>query len=408
MVVLAKHPVITTDRESVLALVNTGLDRLIAEDFERLAGRRVGLLVHPASVDRHLRQAALLMQEASAVDLRVLFGPQHGILGQTQDNMIEWEGFTDGATGVPVHSLYGEHRKPTAAMLADLDVLVIDLQDVGARYYTFIWTMLLCLEACAEQGKQVVVLDRPNPIGGVGVEGTVLDPEFKSFVGLAPIPMRHGMTIGELARFFVSWRGLEVDLEVVWMDRWQRDLDFNATGLPWVLPSPNMPTHDTALVYPGGCLLEGTTVSEGRGTTRPFEIFGAPYVDPDTLAIILAGWNLPGCRFRPLYFEPTFHKCAGQVCGGVQVHVTDPDVFESVTTYTAAIAAIAKMWPADFSWKQPPYEYETDKLPIDILAGGLDWRTQVEAGLSPWQMKAGWLEQLKAFAEMTAGFRHYE
>jgi len=391
-----------------LAQVNTGLDRLVAEDFRRLAGRRVGLLVHPASVDRRLRAAALLMQEAAAVDLRVMFGPQHGILGQTQDNMIEWEGFTDNATGVPVHSLYGRYRKPTAAMLDDLDVLVIDLQDVGARYYTFIWTMLLCLEACAEAGKQVMVLDRPNPIGGLVTEGTVLDPAYRSFVGLAPIPMRHGLTAGELARFFVHWRCLDVDLEVVWMDGWERRLDFDATGLPWVLPSPNMPTLETARVYPGGCLLEGTTVSEGRGTTRPFEIFGAPYVDPDTLATILTGWNLPGCRFRPLYFEPTFHKFAGQVCGGVQVHVTEPAVFESVTTYTAAVAAIAKLWPDDFSWKQPPYEYETEKLPIDILAGGPDWRIQIEAGLSPWQMKSGWMEQLKAFTEMTAGFRHYE
>jgi len=236
----------------------------------------------------------------------------------------------------------------------------------------------------------------------------VLDPAYRSFVGLAPIPMRHGLTAGELARFFVHWRCLDVDLEVVWMDGWERRLDFDAAGLPWVLPSPNMPTLETARVYPGGCLLEGTTVSEGRGTTRPFEIFGAPYVDPDTLATILTGWNLPGCRFRPLYFEPTFHKFAGQVCGGVQVHVTEPAVFESVTTYTAAVAAIAKLWPDDFSWKQPPYEYETEKLPIDILAGGPDWRIQIEAGLSPWQMKSGWMEQLKAFTEMTAGFRHYE
>lgn len=388
--------------------VNTGLDRLVADGFARLGDRRVGLLVHPASVDQRLRHAVGLIRKSGTVDLKALFGPQHGILGQTQDNMIEWEGFTDGGSGLPVHSLYGEHRKPTADMLDGLDVLVIDLQDVGARYYTFIWTMLLCLEACAEQGKQVIVLDRPNPLGGTLTEGTVLDPEFRSFVGLAPIPMRHGMTAGELAMFIVRWLELDLDLEVVWMEGWKRDMDFAATGLPWVMPSPNMPTLDTVRVYPGACLLEGTTLSEGRGTTRPFEIFGAPYVDPDMLADILTAWNLPGCRFRPLHFEPTFHKYAGEVCGGVQVHLTDPDIFEAVTTYTAAIGAIRNLWPDGFAWKQPPYEYETEKPPIDILAGGHGWRAGVEAGLSPWQMKTDWLEQLKAFAELTAEFRRYE
>jgi len=390
-----------------LANVNTGLDRLADEGFAGLRGQRLGLLVHPASVDRRLRHAAQLFFHAPLADLRVLFGPQHGIRGETQDNMIEWEGFTDPVMGLPVYSLYGEHRKPTAGMLADVDTLVIDLQDVGARYYTFIWTMLLCLEACAELGKRVVVLDRPNPLGGRRTEGNVLDPAYRSFVGLAPIPMRHGLTIGELAVFFRQWSGLDLDLEVVWMEGWERDLDFTATGLPWVLPSPNMPTVKTALVYPGACLLEGTLLSEGRGTTRPFEIFGAPFVEPETLCGLLRSWNLPGCRLRPLYFQPTFHKFAGEVCGGLQVHITDWRVFEPVATYTAAIGAVRRLWPRDFAWRRPPYEYETVKLPIDILAGGPAWREAVEADLSPWQMKAGWLEQLKAFAELTAGIRHY-
>ncbi len=388
--------------------VMTGLDRLRAAGWRALYGQRVGLVVHPASVDLNLRHARDLMaQSGGAVQLCALFGPQHGILGQTQDNMIEWEGFTDPELGIPVYSLYGEHRKPTAAMLDGIDTLVIDLQDVGARYYTFIWTMLLCLEACAEGRKRVVVLDRPNPLGGTGVEGNVLDPAYKSFVGLAPIPMRHGLTIGELAGFFVAWRGLDVELDVVWMDGWSRAQDFEATGLPWVLPSPNMPTVDAAFVYPGGCLLEGTNLSEGRGTTRPFEIFGAPFVDGRKLAAVLQAWNLPGCRFRPLDFQPTFHKFAGQACGGVQVHVTDRATFESVATYTAAISAISEMWPEGFAWKQPPYEYELTKLPIDILAGGTRWREQLEAGLSPWQMKAGWLEELRAFADAAEAHRHY-
>jgi len=391
-----------------LAQVKTGLDRLAAEGFARLVGRRVGLLVHPASVDCRLNHAATLMQESGSVDLRALFGPQHGILGQTQDNMIEWEGFTDRRTGVPVHSLYGEHRKPTVDMLEDIDVLVVDLQDVGARYYTFIWTMLLCLEACAEAGKPVIVLDRPNPLGGLRTEGNVLDPGFKSFVGLAPIPMRHGLTIGELAPFFARWSGLDLDLDVVPMSGWRRAMDFAETGLPWVLPSPNMPTLDTARVYPGGCLLEGTNLSEGRGTTRPFEIFGAPFIDPDTLVGILNDWSLPGCRLRPLHFEPTFHKFAGKVCGGVQVHVTDPEVFEPCATYTAAIGAIWKLWPGQFAWGRPPYEYEPDKLPIDVLAGGDRWRLSIEAGQSPWNMKGEWIAELQAFAEITAEYRRYE
>ena len=388
--------------------VLTGLDVMVAADFAPLRGRRLGLLAHPASCDRRLRRAWNLLDTAAAADLRVLFGPQHGFHGETQDNMIEWEGYIDGGTGVRVHSLYGEHRKPTAAMLDGIDTLVVDLQDVGARYYTFIWTVLLCLEACAEQGKQVVVLDRPNPLGGEVSEGTVLDPAWTSFVGLAPIPMRHGLTVGELALFFRQWRGLDVDLEVVRMQGWNRGMDFEATGLPWILPSPNMPTIDTAFVYPGGCLLEGTNLSEGRGTTRPFEIFGAPWIDPDTLVHELRGWNLPGVVWRPLSFEPTFHKFAGQSCGGVQVHVTDRRAFASVTEYTAAIGAIRKLHPDEFAWREPPYEYETERLPVDILAGGPQWREQLEAGTSPWQMQAGWAEQLRAFTDLTASFRHYE
>jgi uncharacterized protein YbbC (DUF1343 family) len=391
-----------------VAKVMTGLDLLVEEGFAQLRGRRVGLLAHPASRDARLRRAWCLMDGSPAADLRALYGPQHGFRGETQDNMIEWEGYTDRNTGTPVHSLYGEHRRPTAEMLADIDVLVVDLQDVGARYYTFIWTLYLCLEACAAAGKQVLVLDRPNPLGGVISEGTVLDPAWTSFVGLAPIPMRHGLTIGELALFFRQWRRLDVDLDVVWMSGWRRNMDFEATGLPWVLPSPNMPTVDTAFVYPGGCLLEGTNLSEGRGTTRPFEIFGAPWIDADTLVGLLRAWNLPGVRWRPLTFEPTFHKFAREICGGVQAHVTDRTAFESVTAYTAVIAAARELHRDRFAWRRPPYEYETERLPIDILAGGPGWREQVEAGTSPWQMQAGWAEQLRAFTDLTAEFRRYE
>jgi len=385
----------------------TGLDRLAADGFAALRGQKVGLLVHPASVDVRLVHARDLMS-AAQVDLTAIFGPQHGVLGQTQDNMIEWDGFVDPALGIPVHSLYGAHRKPTGEMLAGLDVLVVDLQDVGARYYTFVWTLLLCLEACAEAGVRVLVLDRPNPLGGLRTEGNVLDLDYKSFVGLAPIPMRHGLTIGELAHWFTAFFKLDVDLDVVWMDGWRRDQLFDVTGLPWVLPSPNMPTLDTAVVYPGGCLLEGTDLSEGRGTTRPFEIFGAPFIEPEPLAAGLKALDLPGVRFRPLHFEPTFHKFAGHVCGGLQVHVLDRHTFDAVLTYSAAISVIHEMWPEKFAWKQPPYEYETEKLPIDILAGGTTWREGVEAGRDVHEMAAGWLAECAVFAERTQDVRHYD
>jgi uncharacterized protein YbbC (DUF1343 family) len=382
--------------------VRSGLEVLLGDDAVRLRGRRVGLLAHPASVDRHLRHAVPLLQAVLGADLRVLFGPQHGLRGETQDNMIEWDGYRDRVTGLPVHSLYGEHRRPTAAMLADLDVLVIDLQDVGARYYTFVWTLLLCLEACAEAGKSVLVLDRPNPLGGA-VEGNVLDMAWRSFVGLAPIPMRHGMTIGELAGWLRAHFALAVDLEVLPLQGWRRDHDFEDTGLPWVMPSPNLPTVETAVVYPGACLLEGTLLSEGRGTTRPFEIVGAPWIEPDRLVGALVALDLPGLVLRPLHFQPTFQKHAGRLCGGLQVHVTDRRRFEPVLTYLAILTEARRLWPDHFAWQAPPYEYEHEKLPIDILAGGPALREAVEAGADPRAVAARWRREAEAFAAAAAG-----
>ena len=386
--------------------VLTGLDILLQDDAARLRGRRVGLLAHPASVNGDCRHALPLLHAALGSDLRTLFGPQHGLRGETQDNMIEWEGYTDPGTGLPAHSLYGEHRKPTPAMLEGLDVLVVDLQDVGARYYTFIWTLLLCLEACAAQGIKVMVLDRPNPLGGA-VEGNILDLEYRSFVGLAPIPMRHGLTVGELGRWLVALNGYDVDLEVVGMQGWQRSMLFDTTGLPWVMPSPNMPTLDTALVYPGACLLEGTELSEGRGTTRPFEILGAPFVEPDRLVKALAVHQLPGLILRPLHFQPTFQKHAGELCGGLQVHVTDRDGFQPVLTYLAILTEIRRLWPDQLEWKQPPYEYETVKLPIDILAGGTDCRLAVDSGANPHDVAALWQTRAQYFADAVAGEQLY-
>jgi uncharacterized protein YbbC (DUF1343 family) len=384
-----------------------GLDTVMRDGHSALEGRRLGLVCHPASVDIRLQHAASLFHADPRFNLCALFGPQHGIRGETQDNMIEWEGFTDPLTGLPAFSLYGEYRRPTPDMLASIDTLVVDLQDVGARYYTFVWTLLLCLEAAAEQDVSVVVLDRPNPLGGVR-EGNILDMQWTSFVGLADIPMRHGLTIGELARWFVGRFDLQVELHVVEMEHWTRDQLFDQTGLPWVFPSPNMPTAETALVYPGQCLLEGTSLSEGRGTTRPFEIFGAPGIDSETLAISLNNRGLPGAIFRSLHFMPTFQKHAGQLCGGAQIHVTDPVQFQPVLTTLEILAAVRRLAPDVLTWNPPPYEYETKKRPIDILSGGSELRHMIDAGGEPREYLADCAVGLSDFASMVREFELYE
>lgn len=337
------------------------------------AGKRVGAVLHGASVLADLRATLDELERLAGrglFELRALFGPQHGFGGTTQDNMIEWDGFRHERLGVPVFSLYGEHREPTAGMLSGLDVLLVDLQDVGARYYTFIWTLFLCMRACEKSGVAVVVCDRPNPINGTDVEGEVQGEGYLSFVGLRPIPVRHGRTIGELARGFQESCFPDLTLQVLPMTGWQRAMWWDGTGLPWVMPSPNMPTLETATVYPGMCLLEGTNVSEGRGTTRPFEYFGAPWCDGRVLCGELNRRGLPGCFFREVEFEPTFHNYAGEVCHGAQLHVTEREEFEPVRAGLEVVGAMRGMWPEDFRWKRPPYEYEYEKLPIEILLGG--------------------------------------
>ncbi|HMK42563.1 MAG TPA: DUF1343 domain-containing protein [Dissulfurispiraceae bacterium] len=362
--------------------VQTGLN-LFAKRWPRsLRGARVGLVVHPASVDSSLTHAINRFRDAHCCRLTTLFGPQHGILGQTQDNMIEWRGYRDRRLNLPVYSLYGEVRKPMPEMLKDIDVLVVDLQDVGARYYTFIWTLDLCMEACSELGKALMVLDRPNPINGIAVEGPVLQPAYASFVGLRPLPVRHGMTIGEIGFYLRELFFPQLRYHVIRMEGWRRGMWFDETGLPWVLPSPNMPTLDTATVYPGMCLLEGTMLSEGRGTTRPFETFGAPYINADMLVQQLRKMRLPGVVFRPLQFETTFQKHAGKLCGGAQIHVTDRERFSPWNIALAILKVVHDTWPKQFVWKRPPYEYESKKRPIDILVGSDYVRRALGAGTS--------------------------
>jgi uncharacterized protein YbbC (DUF1343 family) len=377
----------------------TGLD-LVERLWPRdLRGARVGLVAHPASVNGRLEHAVDVFRRSKRFRLAALFGPQHGIYGQTQDNMVEWEGFRDPATGLPVHSLYGKVRAPTKDMLNHIDVLAVDLQDVGSRYYTFIWTLDLCMQACRDAGKAVVVLDRPNPLGGLLTEGPVQNTGYESFVGLRPLPVRHGMTIGEMGQYLGDAFYPGVHYRVVPLQGWKRAQWFDATGLPWVLPSPNMPTLETAAVYPGMCLLEGTELSEGRGTTRPFEIFGAPFIHAETLVRNLRDCRLPGVAFRPLYFQPTFQKHAGKICGGAQIHVTDRARFRPLRTGVAVLQTVHHTYPRYFTWKRPPYEYEEIKMPIDILAGTDRLRKDIESWTDLKKMEGWWNKEARVFEQ---------
>jgi uncharacterized protein YbbC (DUF1343 family) len=352
--------------------VQLPLDHLEELWPNKLRGARVGALLHPASVSSTLKHASRILEQQSGELFRLsaFFGPQHGFLGQTQDNMVEWKSYEHARLHIPVYSLYGDHREPSSEMLHGLDVLLVDLQDVGSRYYTFIWTLYLCMRACHKCGTAVVVLDRPNPINGVMTEGPILDRNYKSFVGMHPIPVRHGQTIGELAQQFRDEAFPACELSVLPMKNWKRAMWLDETGLPWVMPSPNMPTLETAAVYPGMCLLEGTNISEGRGTTRPFEIFGAPFIDAETLCARLNGLNLGGVFFRETYFQPTFHKFAGELCCGAEIHVLDRGNFRPFQLGVEIIRHLRKTYPGQFQWKQPPYEYEWKRLPIEILIGG--------------------------------------
>lgn len=352
--------------------VRTALDDLSRHWPAALRKAALGAVLHPASVDGNLVHASevLHQKDGDLFRLATLFGPQHGYLGQTQDNMIEWRSYRHESWGIPVHSLYGEHREPTQDMLEGLDALLVDLQDVGARYYTFIWTLYLCMKACEKKGIPVLVVDRPNPINGETREGPVLDPGYRSFVGLHPIPVRHGKTIGQLARQFQEEAFPRCEVQVLEMEGYDPSHFFEETGLPWVLPSPNMPTPETALVYPGMCLLEATNISEARGTTKPFELFGAAYLKNPGFAKKLNALGLPGVHFREAYFEPTFHKFKGELCRGAQIHVTDRRTFLPYRTGLEIIRLVYREYPESFRWKQPPYEYEYGKLPIEILIGG--------------------------------------
>ncbi len=385
--------------------VTLGSTRLLASG--RLNGRRVGLVSNPASVDAGYTHITDALTQSPGLTLGAIFGPQHGFRSDVQDNMIETPHASDCRRQVPVFSLYSETRQPTSDMLRHVDVMVIDLQDIGARIYTYIYTMANCLRACAKHGIDVIVCDRPNPIGGVDVEGPTLVPGNESFVGQFPIPMRHGMTIGELARLFNDYFDINAPLQVVAMEGWSRSMYFDQTGLPFVMPSPNIPTLDTAIVYPGTVLFEGTNASEARGTTRPFELVGAPWVEAEVLAQSMNARQLPGVHFRPVVFEPTFQKHAKKTCGGCQIHVLDRQTFKPVLTGVALIEAIRAAGPGDFAWRRPPYEYEHDKEPIDILAGSPALRTALESGQKAENLVPVWEEDSRGFEKVRREFLLY-
>jgi Uncharacterized protein conserved in bacteria len=376
-----------------------GIEKFLQESQSLLRGARVGLICNQASVDHKLNHTADLLRAEQGINLTALFGPQHGIRGEVQDNMEETEHSIDAATGLPVHSLYSETREPTEEMLSEVDALIFDMQDVGCRIYTFIYTLANCMRVAGRLNKKVLVCDRPNPITGEFVEGNVLEPEYASFVGQFPIPTRHGMTVGELARMFRDHFGINCELEVVKMEGWERGDWMDSTDAPWVLPSPNMPTVETATVFPGTVHLEGTQVSEGRGTTRPFELIGAPYIDALELASELGKLSLPGVHFRPCGFRPTFQKHAEKICGGVQIHVLDRVAFRPVITGVAIVKVIHDLYTDDFRWKNPPYEYVFDKNPFDVIAGTHTLREQIEGGASLESIQESWGEKLRDFEQ---------
>ncbi len=392
-----------------MSKVKTGLDVWVEQGFSALKGKRVGAIVNPTSVDARFRHLADLLVASPGVTLAALFGPEHGIRGEAQ-YMVAVDEAKDRRTGVPVHSLYGhtfESLSPRPEWLQGLDALVFDIQDVGSRYYTYVYTMALAMKVAGQVKVPFYVLDRPNPLGGVLVEGNLVGKGYESFVGLYPVPNRHGMTAGELARFFNDTQGFGCELTVVPCEGLRRDMSWAETGLPFISPSPNMPTPDTALVYPGMCLGEGTNVSEGRGTCRPFEQFGAPWVDTDALLARLGKEELPGVAFRPVGFTPTFDKYKGESCNGLFIHVTDARAFQPLRTGIAIFQALHDVGPGKFGWRADAYEFVEDVPAFDLLCGTDQVRRGIEAGWPLERLLEGFSAQARTFTEQRRPYLLY-
>ena len=389
-----------------MAAVQLGIDNLLATQPTWLKTARIGLLANQASVDGSLRHSRDRLLSAGA-RITALFAPQHGYFGEQQANMIESDDFVDQRLGIPVFSLYGKARQPTEAMLSYIDVLIVDLQDVGTRVYTFGTTLALCLEAARDHDLLVVVLDRPNPTGGHHCEGNLLDLERRSFVGYFPIPMRHGLTMAEMARFYNENFKIATSLQVFTMQGWTRKMLYRQTGLYWVPPSPNLPTPESTLVYPGQVILEGTNLSEGRGTTTPFQLWGAPYLKPEMILEFLAEQELTGFVLRAARFTPSFDKWQGESCTGFQIHLTDPESYRPYTTSLTLLQAVVTCHRDEFQWISPPYEYEFKHLPIEIILGSTDLHMQLEAGVAVEELERSWQAQLQEFRQLREPYLLY-
>ncbi|MBF0451894.1 MAG: DUF1343 domain-containing protein [Candidatus Magnetomorum sp.] len=389
--------------------IETGIDVLINTLVDSppswLAKKRLGILLNPASVNSQLESTADLIHKNFPGQLKALFTPQHGYHAAKQDNMIESDDLIHRHFNIPIYSLYGRTRFPLPHMLENIDTLLVDIQDVGTRVYTFIYTLSYCMEAAKKHGKTIVVLDRPNPVSGTQIEGNCLESSYSSFVGRYTIPMRHGLTIAELALYINATANIQCELEVIPMNGWQRNMYYDDTDLYWLAPSPNMPTVSTAMVYPGQVMFEGTNISEGRGTTQPFEIMGAPFIDSDTLLKDIG--NIPGVYFRPLCFEPTFNKWQGELCNGFQIHVIDRNQYNSYTTSLKILQAIIRQYPKDFQWKLPPYEYEFEKMPIDLILGSQNIRKEIEKGSNIDDLQDLWQAGTDAFEQKSSLFYMY-
>lgn len=390
-------------------MVTTGLSSFLRNFPTSLKGKRVGILCHAASIAKDFSHVIDILHDLKECRLSAVFGPQHGLHGQTQDNMIEWQSERHPIYDIHLFSLYGEHRKPVPEMLAEIDALIIDLQDVGTRIYTYIWTVKLCIEACAEAGIPVWVLDRPNPVSRLPFDGPVLKKEFFTFVGGASIPLCHRMTTGEMAMWVREKYHPSCDLNVVRMENWRRSSLYSDTGLPWVLPSPNMPTLQTAIVYPGMVLIEALNLSEGRGTTLPFELFGAPFINADKLKSNLVKRKIKGCAFRNHDYIPTFHKFSGELCHGLQIHVTDIEVFRPVETAVEIFDAIIETSaPGSLRFNLPPYEYEDKLMPFDILSGDSGIRETLINRSGIRYEKERWAQEIEAFRSEFRRFSLYD
>ena len=390
-----------------MGIVLTGLDIFGQSRWKEFSGCRLGLLANQASVDRYLRTAAQVITERLPGSLTALFGPQHGYGGQDPDNMVETSDDVDSRFDVPVFSLYSETREPLPHMLDRLDLLVVDLQDVGTRVYTFSSTIKNCLQACKTCGKGVVIFDRPNPLGGNRIEGNILDADYFSFVGPGFIPMRHGLTIGELGLLLNEECGIGCRLEVIPMEGWHREMLWGETGLRWLMPSTNMPCPETAAVYPGQVIWEGTNLSEGRGTCRPFEIFGAPFIDVTAVRKVLCPEALRGCHLQDYTFRPTFHKWESELCSGFMLHVTDTDIYDPYYTSLCLLKAVMAAHPDQFRWRKPPYEYEFERMPIDLILGDPAVRMGLESGVSVSELKNLWHPALEEYGRRRIRYHLY-